>query len=622
MAALANSKVQYVSSALWASVAAYPSAGSVAAGVLCTNTANSPAVGSERVFVCTAGGITAGTAPTFTNTKGAITEDALTTIFWQECTGQPGVNGDITNSPVWAQTLTVVLGQIIYDSGTGSLQIANQAFTTHTGAAPTFSATAGTTSTGQDVGKWTSLGLASAFGKFAAPHARILNADAATWQTVVPAQIFIDSNHAETNAGSLTIGGGQGTTSSPNQYLSVSASGAIPPTSCTAGASLNTTGANGITANGYGYYFGISLISGASISFQGSGGAGYAQWENGTIKLNNATAGSTVGFDNLTNAMQLFTNMAIVFGAAGQSIGGSAGSFQFIMKGGSIALTGTAPTNMMSPGVGGSARAVLLQLRDVDISGCSGALCSMSNVTGGDILIDNCKLNASATMTAGTFTNAGTARFRLHNCDSGSKNYRFFEQDYCGSITQETTIVRTGGATDGVTPISWNITPTAKALFGQPFATEYLPVARYNALVTGSHTATIYINTDASLTNGNFWAELECLDTSGFPIGTLVTSRIADPLTSASALTSDTSTWASAKANKYSIVLTFSPAMAGVIKVRLFAATGSTTPIYVDPNVILDSLTSARQYLLPGMGYANAEASSGGMIQSRVFTGM
>ena len=246
-----------------------------------------------------------------------------------------------------------------------------------------------------------------------------------------------------------------------------------------------------------------------------------------------------------------------------------------------------------------------------------------ASTNGGGVLMENCKLGASVAMATGTYSTYGAPWFRLHNCDSGSKNYRFYEQNGAGSITQETTIVRTGGATDGVTPISWNITPTAKALFGQPFATEYLPVTRYNTLVTGSHTATIYINTDATLTNGNFWAELECLDTSGFPIGTLVTSRIADPLTSASALTSDTSTWASAKANKYSIVLTFSPAMAGVIKVRLFAATGSTTPIYVDPFVQIDSLQSQRQFLIPGAGYFNTQIQgTTPILQSGIIQGL
>ena len=334
MTALANSKVQYVSSALWATVPAYPGAGSVAAGVLCTNTANSPAVGSERVFVSTAGGITAGVAPTFTTTKGAITEDAATTLYWQECTGQPGVNGDITNSPVWAQTLTVVLGQIIYDSGTGSLQIANQSFTTHTGAAPTFSATAGTTSTGQDVGKWTSLGLASAFGKFAAPHARILNADAATWQTVVPAQIFIDSNHAETSGAATTLAGGQGTYTSPNQYLSVSASGAIPPTSCTKGASVATTGAFALKVQGFGYWYGLtfSCAGGGSNNANFSSQAQTLFYDTCTFAMASTNASPVLILSDISTGIGGFTTMlgcSYTFGNAGQKIQFGTGSGSF-----------------------------------------------------------------------------------------------------------------------------------------------------------------------------------------------------------------------------------------------------------------------------------------------------
>ena len=627
--ALANSKVQYVSSVKWAAVPAYP-VGIPAAGALCTNTANSPAVGNERVFACIIAGTGAGAVPTFTVTKGAITGPNSDGSSWQECTGQPGVNGDTTNSPVWPTATTVTLGQIIYVASNGSLQICNVASGNTSGSIPAFSATAGTV-TNDGSNRWTSLGAASNFGNFAAPHARVLNADGATWQTVVPAIIYIDSAHAETGAASVTLANGQATTTAMNQYLSVSASGAIPPTSCTAGAAVNVTGAFNLsiggTTNKSAYYFGITFND-------GSGTSSAANLTYGCIYGSAVTVFDTCAFNQLsTNSASqnspngarkecvILRNCTITFGAAGQSLGSVNSSNSGTIIGGSIAATGTVPTNLVNVA---ATKAGEYLFRDVDISALNSGsffLVGTSGVwTAGNIAFQNCKLGANVGMVNGTMV--PPSRMSVHNCDSGSKNYRFFEQDYFGSITQETTIVRTGGATDGVTPISWNITPLATAKFGQPFVTEYFPIAQYNSLTAGSHTATIYLTSDAVLTNANFWLELENFATAGYPIGTLTTSRVADALTTGTGLTTDASTWASGKTYNYKITVTFSPAMAGYLKARLYACPGATA-VYVDPKIYIDGASqSSKQYLLPGGGYICETGASGGMIQSRVFTGM
>src|SRR5579872_7517095 len=58
-----------------------------------------PAVGNERVYVCTIAG-TSNVEPTWTFAKGDI--NAGSAESFQECTGQPGVNGDNTNVPAWS----------------------------------------------------------------------------------------------------------------------------------------------------------------------------------------------------------------------------------------------------------------------------------------------------------------------------------------------------------------------------------------------------------------------------------------------------------------------------------------------------------------------------------------
>ena len=68
-------------------------------------------------------------------------------------------------------------------------------------------------------------------------------------------------------------------------------------------------------------------------------------------------------------------------------------------------------------------------------------------------VLRNCKLDASIAIVTGTHPGPGGAVVDLINCDSGDTNYRFAHHDYMGSMVQETTIARTGGASDGTTPI-------------------------------------------------------------------------------------------------------------------------------------------------------------------------
>ena len=59
-----------------------------------------PAVNYERVFVCIVSGVTGASEPTWVFTK-RREDDRQCTATWMECTGQPRVNGDITNTPNW-----------------------------------------------------------------------------------------------------------------------------------------------------------------------------------------------------------------------------------------------------------------------------------------------------------------------------------------------------------------------------------------------------------------------------------------------------------------------------------------------------------------------------------------
>ncbi len=192
----------------WSAVTAWSATHSTAPGSL-TRQSATPTVGNERVFVATQATTqnTGGSEPSWTTgasvAKGAKTTDS--SVTWQECTGQPGVNGDTTNSPTWLQNKNhaVSLGLIIYDSVSTALQIVSTAGTTGNGSAPSFSATAGVTTADNSV-TWTSLGLASNFGGWAAPFAKLQSAYASNWM-VAGDTAYIGNDHAETQVGALNL---------------------------------------------------------------------------------------------------------------------------------------------------------------------------------------------------------------------------------------------------------------------------------------------------------------------------------------------------------------------------------------------------------------------------------
>lgn len=175
-----------------------------------------PAVGNERVYVCTKVGTAAG-EPAWTFTKGAKQTDSSTGLeTFQECTGQPGVCGNATNTPIWTASSTWTLGQIITNiAGTGWFICATAGTTAGgVGSQPAGLTTPvlGVTTTDAST-SWTCIATASAGGplnaggpyaKWNAPHARLANALAANWGAASDT-FYVGDNHAETQASALTL---------------------------------------------------------------------------------------------------------------------------------------------------------------------------------------------------------------------------------------------------------------------------------------------------------------------------------------------------------------------------------------------------------------------------------
>lgn len=497
---------------------------SYAAGALIRQL-TTPTVGNERVFVC----IVAGTSvaePTWTVTRGA--KNTSTTPVFQECTGAAGVNGDLTNCPNWTivKNSAVTLGQVIQRNNGASLQICSTAGTAGNGAEPAFSNTAGVTTADGTI-TWTSLGVVANFPAWSAPFARIQTAFTNTWM-VAGNTLFVGDNHAETQAAAMTLSNGSQV--SPFLVYCVDHTASVPPgpSNLKTTATVTTTGASALNISCVAIWNGIQF----------SGGSG------------------AVGNGIVFSAYNQLVNCALsVPGTSGAPINGSAASFidlfnttcSFGSSSGNISLTNSSLRwRNTASAVGGTAPSVLIKsngvsivtLDGVDLSAVSGTIFT-ENSSPAPLLAtaQNCKLNASATV-GGTLSVRGEQVYSILS-DSSGTTYQQGIAAFEGVLSASPSVCRTGGASNGVTPIGWQMVTTANVAWQIPFVS--FPVAQWNTSLT-SKTITVFgvWGGAAVPNNDNIWIGVESLGSASSPIATFTNCTKANGLASGSALTADT----------------------------------------------------------------------------------
>jgi hypothetical protein len=102
-------------------------------------------------------------------------------------------------------------------------------------------------------------------------------------------------------------------------------------------------------------------------------------------------------------------------------------------------------------------------------------------------------------------------------------------------------------------------------------------------------TVTVYGYTSlASPTQNDCWIEVEYHSSTTTPIGGFVTSGKTDPLATASALASDTSTWSGSSTTKFKMVTpSFTPQMKGYFTIRVRIGAVSPAVFYIDPKPVI-----------------------------------
>jgi hypothetical protein len=556
----------YISSVAHAAVTARPQNTAVAAGVV-RRQFTAPSVGNERMFVCIVAGTTANvTDATWVLTRGAKTTDGTAT--WQECTGQPAVNGDLASTATWAQVKAVtpaVLGQIIKRSSGASYQICTTAGAM-SASEPSFSDTAGVTTT-DTTAVWTSLGPVGNFSAWGAPHARLANAYAVNWGAAGH-KFWIADDHAETQTTALTLTSPATAAAGPTYAICVDRTAAVPPVEANynAGASISTTGASSIQfavgAGGNNYYQGLTfnVADGSNAgSLQLTMAGATMIFKNCSFVLRTTSSAQLIGVGPTGGSVPsqiLWDNCAVQFGAVGQSISLRSASFEW--RNTPAALQGAIiPTVLFTTQSGYNMSVVC---RGVDFSAFTGQLLMSNPVNNPPIVFEDCKFNSSmvryGTSIGAYYSSTPVVTVR---CDSGATNYKSTRDEYSGAQTVETSTTRVGGATDGTTATSDKISTNSQATFLTPY--RMLPLAIWNETTGANVTVTVYgtINSASLPLNDELWMDVQYLGNASSPIASFKTTSKSHPLAANAAVASDSSTWNNATSGTF-IPTTWNPA--------------------------------------------------------------
>lgn len=396
--------------------------------------------------------------------------------------------------------------------------------------------------------------------------------------------IYVSQVHAESTAGAQVITL-HGSVTTPSKVI-CSNDAAEPPTAVATSATITTTGTGAITLSGCHYCYGITFSAGtlttaSNINLEGTATNQLQRYERCAFKLPN-----TNGTSAITTSVQAtwsWRNCDVQFGAAAQAIvfGG-----RFDWDGGSVLAGGTSPTNIVR--LSSSANFGLRAwLRNLDLSNCSaGVNVFATNTTPAICTIANSKLPSSWSGVLVSGTLQAGQRFSMYNCDASGTNYKLWVEDYSGTIKDETTLIRTGGASDGTTGLSWKMVTNGSASYPtKPLVSDEIVV--WNDTTGASKTVTVEILRDSAtnLTDGEIWLDASYLGSSGDPQGTFIRDAKADVLATAADQSSSAVTWTTtgmSNPNKQKLSVTFTPQLKGPIYCRVVLAKASAT-VYVDP---------------------------------------
>jgi hypothetical protein len=398
--------------------------------------------------------------------------------------------------------------------------------------------------------------------------------------------LYVAHDHAESTAAAVTLTS-SGLSTNPTKVVCVNRGGAVPPVSADrrATAQVATTGANSIDLRGHTHYDGIIFSAGngtsvASITIATANSI-WQRLDNCSLRLTGSGASSTitVGGANVAGCYVELNNTTMSFANVGQTVVSYA---RLIWRNTPSALLGTIPTLVLATGAtrGGSIECIGV---DFSAAGSGKTIVANSNSQGAACTFTDCKLDAAVTKSSAPQV-AGNAIVDFVR-SGASGNYAVYRNRHNGLLIEETTIVRTGGATDGTTTIAWKIVTTTDASYSLPF--ECPPIAIWNDVTGSPVTATVegIWGGGAVPLDSDAWVDVEYLGDASSPQGSFVNDGTPDLLATAANQASSSATWGGST-TKFKLNVTFTPQQKGWVYARCKIGKASST-VYLDPLVTL-----------------------------------
>lgn len=543
-------------------------------------------------FECTTAGTTHGTTePTWNTTIGGTTSDG--TVTW---TTRGSAN-------LWAASKDYAVGDRVVKTSrtlTNASSVVwdcTTAGTSHT-SEPSWATTitAGTTTQAEGSGTvvWTARACTTWDNANLFLDALLKDVTNTSVRVGAGDRVYISKNHAESTANSAVTITSPGTQTNPTEFVCVN-DNADPstPTAVAVTASITTTSSGTIAFAGYAYCYGVAFNSGTGNNVSHiqvtNSAAGLWTFEACALNMPNTSTSSimTIGATG-TKSKNVLINTTVSFGSTSHKIKLIADLDWF---GTASAITGaTFPTTLFT-GASQGETAPRVNISGVDLSalGSGKNLIDVSQLMGGVYTLSNCKLGASVTVSTGTHTGLAGFEINLINCDSADTNYRYYRENHGGTIVHEATIVRTGGASDGTTPLSWKMVSNANVKFPY-FALKSAPIIAWQNTTGSSKTATIeIINDGVTLKDDEVFVELEYLGTVNLPLSLFAKSQKASIVATAANLTTSTVAWTTTglgSAVKQKISVSFTPQELGPIRATVYVAKASQS-VFIDPLIAL-----------------------------------
>lgn len=376
--------------------------------------------------------------------------------------------------------------------------------------------------------------------------------------------IYVASDHSE-SGGAITLDSSFSIGDKP-RFISVNRSTMAFETMVTGGGIISCTDANvDIYLKNNAYYNGVYFSS--SDDFFAANGAGvHSILENCTITFNDNFG---VGLNH--NERVDLINCDVT----------SVTLSQFNVNKCTTRMTGGSYTTTASPTVfldnvdleGGEA-----VFTDVDLSGVyANASIIDANVARCNIVFTRCKMWTGWNVPTLTTPNSGT--IKLHSCDTGDGYWHFYEASFYGAISQNTAYYL-NATYDGSNGFSAKMVSNSNA-------EEYSEPLRYKlceVYADANPTITVELACASTLSNDDFWVEIESNDATDNALGGVSSTKPATITTTPTALDTSAEVWSTTDLTEQKVSKTISGGAAGIVTVWACLAKPSTT-VYVDPDV-------------------------------------